>query len=309
MSSSRSVNDVDLRAGVHHADRVLGRVRLKNRESRITHKICDGIAIRPFRQRGIQVPIACTAQAAGDRETAGALPDKGIVEMLDSFSRDSVSNHILARLSASDFALLEPHLQATDLPVRKTLEVRDKKITSIYFMESGFASVVANGLHKPSIEVGIIGREGMTGVSVILGGDRPANETFIQAAGSGLCISAEELRRAIDQSVSLHRSLLRFANSFLAQTTQTALANGRSKIEERLSRWLLMADDRIDGDELPLTHEFLSIMLGVQRSGVTIALQALEREGLISTRRSKITIIDRKALEKNANGTYSPQSD
>ena len=90
------------------------------------------------------------------------------------------------------------------------------------------------------------------------------------------------------------------------QVTQTALSNGRSKIEERLARWLLMADDRLDDAELSLTHEFLSVMLGVQRSGVTLALQALERDGLILTRRSKITIIDRKRMEKNANGAYSP---
>jgi CRP-like cAMP-binding protein len=208
----------------------------------------------------------------------------------------------------SDFALLEPHLQAVDLPVRKKLELRNRKIATVYFMEHGFASVVANGVDKPGIEVGIIGREGMTGVSVVLGGERPRNETFIQAAGSGLCLTAQQLREAIDQSISLHRSLLRYADAFLVQTTQTALANGRSKIEERLSRWLLMADDRIDEDEMPLTHEFLSLMLGAQRSGVTLALQALERRGFISMRRSYVKIVDRKGLEQNANGTYDRQT-
>jgi CRP-like cAMP-binding protein len=90
------------------------------------------------------------------------------------------------------------------------------------------------------------------------------------------------------------------------QTTQTALANGRSKIEERLARWLLMAHDRVDGDELPLTHEFLSVMLGVQRSGVTIALQELERKGMIAHRRSFIRIVDREGLQEDCNGTYLP---
>jgi CRP-like cAMP-binding protein len=98
--------------------------------------------------------------------------------------------------------------------------------------------------------------------------------------------------------------MLRYAHAFLLQTTTTALANGRSKIEERAARWLLMADDRIDGDDLPLTHEFLGLMLGTHRPGVTIALQALEKAGLITTRRSHITIIDRKGLEKSSNGTY-----
>ena len=98
---------------------------------------------------------------------------------------------------------------------------------------------------------------------------------------------------------------VRFA--FQTQVTQTALANGRSKIEERLARWLLMADDRIDGDELPLTHEFLSLMLGVQRSGVTLAVQALEADRLIAARRGRISIRDRAKLEKKSNGTYTPQ--
>ena len=214
------------------------------------------------------------------------------------------SNRILSRLSRQEFALLEPHLEAVDLPVRKTLEARRKRIDQVYFIESGFASVVANGTSKPSIEVGIIGREGMTGLAIVMGHDRAQHDTYMQVAGHGLRISAAKLREADERSMILHRAMLRYAHAFLLQTTTTALANGRSKIEERAARWLLMADDRIDGDDLPLTHEFLSLMLGTHRPGVTIALQALEKAGLIATRRSHITIIDRKGLEKNSNGTY-----
>src|SRR5438477_3398813 len=219
------------------------------------------------------------------------------------------SNQILSRLSRQEFALLEPHLEPVDLPVRKTLEVRKKRIDQVYFIESGFASVVANGTSKPSIEVGIIGREGMSGLAILLGGDRAQHATYIQAAGKGLRMSAVRLREADERSITLHRAMLRYAQAFLAQTTTTALANGRSKIEERLARWLLMADDRIDGKELPLTHEFLGLMLGTHRPGVTIALQALEKAGLITTRRSHITIVDRKRLEKSSNGTYIRSDD
>ncbi len=123
--------------------------------------------------------------------------------------------------------------------------------------------------------------------------------------GAGWCLAAAKVRAAIDQSTSLHRSFLRYAHDFQMQTTETALANGRSKNGERLARWLLMADDRVDGDELPLTQEFLSLMLETPRPGVTVAVKALVRDGLITTRRSKITIIDRNALEKHANGIYS----
>jgi CRP-like cAMP-binding protein len=214
-------------------------------------------------------------------------------------------NLILSRLSGADLGLLQPHLEPVDLPLRKVLERRDKAIKAIYFPESGFASVVANGNERP-IEVGLIGREGMTGLAVVLGHDRNSNEVYMQAPGHGHRIRANDLRAAINKSVTLHRSFLRYAHAFLEQATRTAVANGRSKIEERLARWLLMADDRLDGPDLPLTHEFLAMMLGVRRPGVTTAVQELEREGVIARRRGRIVITDRGALKKLSNGTYAP---
>jgi DNA-binding transcriptional regulator YhcF (GntR family) len=144
----------------------------------------------------------------------------------------------------------------------------------------------------------------MTGLAVVLGSDRNSNEVYMQAAGRGQCIRANDLCKAIDKSVTLHRSLLLFAHGFLEQATRTAVANGRSKIEERLARWLLMADDRLDGPELPLTHEFLAMMLAVRRPGVTVAVQKLERDGMIARKRGRIVITNRKALENMSNGTY-----
>jgi CRP-like cAMP-binding protein len=216
----------------------------------------------------------------------------------------AISNRLLSRLSAADFALLSPHLKRVDLPVRKKLEIRDKPIDKVYFPESGFASVVANGSGQRSIEVGLIGREGMTGLAIVMGTDRSTNETFIQSAGEGLCISAAGLRRTMIPGSSLHRHFLLFAHAFSVQTTNTAIANGRGKIEERLARWLLMAHDRVERDDMALTHEFLSLMLGVRRSGVTIALQLLERKGLVQAHRGTVTILDRKSLEKISNGAY-----
>jgi CRP-like cAMP-binding protein len=215
-------------------------------------------------------------------------------------------NLVLSRLSNADFKLLEPHLEPADLPLRKVLERSGKPIKAVYFPDTGFASVVANGNTKRPIEVGIIGREGMTGLPVVLGGDRNDRETYMQAAGSGHCIRTSHVRQAIDKSTSLHRSLLRYVHAFLNQATTTAVANGRSKLEERLARWLLMAADRLDNGELPLTHEFLAMMLSVRRPGVTVAIQELERAGLISRRRGRIVIVDRKALAKMSNGTYVP---
>lgn len=213
-------------------------------------------------------------------------------------------NRILSRLSASDLALLEPNLTWVDLPVRKRLESHSKPIDYVYFPESGFASVVADGHAGRGIEVGLIGREGMTGLAVVMGTDRTLHETFMQSAGAGWRVSADNLRRAIDQSRALHQSFLLYGHAFLAQATYTAMANGRSKIEERLARWLLMAQDRVGGDRLNLTHEFLSLMLGVRRPGVTVAINLLEKAGLVQASRGAIAILDRAGLEHISNGAY-----
>jgi CRP-like cAMP-binding protein len=207
-------------------------------------------------------------------------------------------------MSRDDFRLLAPHLKAVDLPIRKQLELHNKKIDSVYFVESGLASVVANGQGDRSVEVGIIGREGMTGLSVLMGADRAPHDTFMQIAGNGQQIGADRLRYAMAESETLRRSLLLYGHTYVVQTARTALANARSKIEERLARWLLLAQDRSDGDDLRLTHEFLSMMLGVRRPGVTLAIQFLESRGVIRRVRGQISIVDREGLKKISNGAY-----
>jgi CRP-like cAMP-binding protein len=126
----------------------------------------------------------------------------------------------------------------------------------------------------------------------------------MQAAGAGWRLKVADLRRAMEQSPSLHQALLHFAHIFSVQTAHTALANGRANIEERLARWLLMAQDRLHTDQLPLTHEFLAIMLGVRRPGVTVALKLLENDGLVSGTRGVITVLNRDGLKQRANGAY-----
>jgi CRP-like cAMP-binding protein len=189
--------------------------------------------------------------------------------------RSGIKNKALIRLMPSDLALLKPDLVAHDLPVFTQLETAHRRIHAVYFLETGFASVVADSPRKRSIEVGIIGREGMTGLSVVLGHDRSHHQTYIQAAAAGHCISAARLR-----------------------------ANGRSKNEERLARWLLMAHDRLDGRVVPLSHDLLAVMLGVHRPAVSVALKALERRGLVRPGRVNITILNRKGLERYSKGAY-----
>jgi CRP-like cAMP-binding protein len=213
-------------------------------------------------------------------------------------------NKLLSSLSKSDFNLLEPHLEPVALSVRRVLEKPNSRITAAYFPESGFASVVAHQAKGKEVEVGLIGREGMTGMPIVLGNHRTPHATYIQAAGDGHCIRATDLRQAIRSSRSLQVTLLKFVQAFGVQTAHTAISNARSKLDQRLARWLLMAHDRLENDSLPLTDEFLSLMLAVRRAGVTEAVHALEVQGLISRTRGHIAVRNRKGLERVAAESY-----
>jgi CRP-like cAMP-binding protein len=188
--------------------------------------------------------------------------------------------------------------------VRIRLLEPNSPIEHVYFLEQGIASVVANTTQGRRIEAGIIGREGLTGIPALLGTDRTPHECFIQTAGEGVRIWADDLRRALAGSASLHQHLLQFVQAFMIQMGQTALSNGCHTLEQRLARWLLMCHDRVDGGDLSNTHEFLSLMLGVRRAGVTVALQVLEDRGLIATKRAQITVLDRAKLEAVAGDSY-----
>jgi CRP-like cAMP-binding protein len=211
---------------------------------------------------------------------------------------------LLASLSTNNLKLLEPHLVSVTLGVRKTLERPNRRIEAVYFPESGFASVIAIQSNGKQVEVGLIGREGMTGLPIVLGNHRSPHSTYIQAAGTGKCIAATELREATKTSLSLRDSLLKYVQAFSVQTTHTAIANAQARMDVRLARWILMAHDRIGDDTLPLTHEFLSLMLGVRRPGVTEALNVLRKQGLISYQRGQITVRDRRGLERIAGDAY-----
>jgi CRP-like cAMP-binding protein len=216
----------------------------------------------------------------------------------------SVRNRLLAMLSPVNFSLLQPQLERGPLPVGTRLVEPNTPIEYVYFLEEGIASVVATTPQGRRIEAGIIGREGLSGIPILLGLDRTPHECFIQTAGKGLRIKADDLRRAMAASASLQQHLLRFVQAFMVQMGQTALANGSDTLEQRLARWLLMCRDRVDGDELSTTHEFLSLMLGVRRAGVTVALQGFEDRGTISTKWKRVTILDRAKLEAVAGDSY-----
>jgi CRP-like cAMP-binding protein len=211
------------------------------------------------------------------------------------------SNLLLAALSALDRKALLRHLEFLALPVRMQLELPGKKIDHVYFVEQGIVSITA--AHSDA-EVGIIGREGMTGLSVMHLDDRSPYGAYMQVEGSGYRIGVDTLLDILRVRVSCHRVLLGFAKAFLVQTSETAVANARASMLQRLARWLLMAEDRLGTAGIPLTHEFLAMMVGTCRPGVTEACHELARRGLIHNARAKIAITDRPGLEGLADGFY-----
>ncbi len=220
-------------------------------------------------------------------------------------TRSTVRNLLLRALSAQDFALLQMYLEPVPLNRGDVLVEPNEPIEHTYFLEDGIGSVVGT-VDSHRVEIGIYGREGMSGIAVLLGTDRTPHENFIQVAGSALRMRSDDLRWAIHQSPSLHQRLLRYVQAFQVQIVHTALSNASYGVEGRLARWLLMCHDRLDGDDLPLTHEFVSIMLSVSRPSVTLAIQRVEGAKMIEARRGLLTILSRAKLEEIAGDSYGP---
>jgi len=192
---------------------------------------------------------------------------------------------LLAALSWADLNLLQRDLTPVPLKLRQELEKPNRRIDDVYFLDIGIACVVAIQSAAKRVEIGLIGCEGMTGTAVVLGGQSSPHSTYIQAPGDGQHISATALSKAMVTSKTLHGMLLKFVQVFMLQTAHTAIANAQAKLDERLARWILMAHDRVRGSTLPITHEFIALMLGVRPAGVTEALQSLSRQRLIKTSR------------------------
>ena len=211
-------------------------------------------------------------------------------------------NRLLQSLRDDEIVFLGPLLDRVQLPAGAMLEHVNSRVEYAYFMESGFASLVAGG--GKGVETALVGFEGMTAVSLVLGDDRSSHKTVIGGEGAAMRIAAVDLRRALLELPSLHHFLLRYALAYCTQLSQTAVANGRATIEERLARWLLMAQDRFQSCTFPVTHEFVARSLCVRRSGVTIALHKLEGDQLVKASRSRITILDRGGLETRSDSSY-----
>ena len=214
-----------------------------------------------------------------------------------SADRSKTGNRVLDALSPEALALLRPHLETFPLVLGQAIQEPGEKAEYVYFPTGGMISIVAAMADGAAVEIGMAGKEGMFGISIILGDDTPAQKAMVQLPGSALRMRSTQLRRAAQASPELHGLLLRYAQTVLTAATQSAACNRLHSLEQRCARWLLAARDRAEGDTFPITHEFLAMMLGVRRPGVTIAVQNFRDGGMITYNHGTMAVLDRVGLE------------
>lgn len=207
-------------------------------------------------------------------------------------------NHILNALPDDAFERLLPDLKKVELPHGENLYRPNAPITHVYFPDYAMASIVATTADGQSAEVGVVGREGAVGLDVLMGVDSVPHECMVQIPDGGWRITTAAIRKEFKLGGPAQKLLLLFTHKLVVQISQTALCNRLHSVEERLARWLLMCHDRVENDKIRLTQEFLSIMLGVSRTSVTLSAIALQNMGFITYSRGTITVLDRKGLEE-----------
>ncbi|HVF68006.1 MAG TPA: Crp/Fnr family transcriptional regulator [Pyrinomonadaceae bacterium] len=204
--------------------------------------------------------------------------------------QDEVANAILASLPAPEFDALAPWLERVSVATGKTLFEVESAPRRVYFVESGLLSLIATLEDGTSIEVAALGREGLAGLVMLLGADAAVHTAHAQIGGHALCMRLERAREAFRRLPAFQSRVLAYTRMLMAHVTQTAACNTLHTVEQRLARWLLMCSRRTESDTIPLTQEYLSHMLGVRRSGVTVAVGELERAGFITHSRGTVVV-------------------
>lgn len=223
---------------------------------------------------------------------------------MPSIAKAQSRNRLVRTMSEADYALLAPHLQLLATPKGHILFERDARTDLIWFPESGLGSIIARSPDGLKVENGLFGREGFAPVSIVMGTGQSPHMAMVQVPTMCQVLPVAAFTDAIAASTTLRDLLLRYVQTLLVQTSYTALSNAVHLVEVRLARWLLMAHDRLDGNEVPLTHDYLATMLAVRRPSVTAALHRLEGNRLVRSERGCIIIRDRAGLERFGHDSY-----
>jgi CRP-like cAMP-binding protein len=229
---------------------------------------------------------------------------------LPSYDRPPLSNNLLAALPADVYARLGPTLGTTPLKLKRFLYKPGEPIDEVYFPGGGFASMVTVLKDGSMVEVATIGREGMLGMSAALNRDPSPSATMVQAEiDTCYTMPAEEFRKEMDRRGAFYDLLTRYGQALVGFIMQSTACNAVHSVEQRLSRWLLMAHDRVGKDEFPLTQEFAAMMLGTSRPTVTVVAGTLQKAGLIKYHRGYVTVVDREDLEAASCECYRTATD
>ena len=215
-----------------------------------------------------------------------------------------LGNRLLDALPSKDREQLLAHCETFELVIAETLYRAGEPIPHVYFPTGGFISLVTPTDGSDNLEMGMVGSEGMLGITLILGVDVAPFHALVQGAGPALRIETAAFLRELKQSPALQRELQRYLYVSMSQLAQTAACNRFHVVEARLARWLLMTQDRAHSDTFHVTHIFMAFMLGVRRVGITKAANSLQRQNLIRYHRGNITVLDRAGLETASCGCY-----
>jgi len=215
-----------------------------------------------------------------------------------------VGNWLLDALSSDAFDRLVENLEPVPFKLGEVIYQSGAQMESVFFPTTSHVSLLYTMINGATAEMGLVGNEGVVGISLFMGGDTTPNRAVVQGAGNALKLQAKPMHAEFSRGSEFQHLLLRYTQALITQISQTAVCNRLHSVEQRLCRWLLMTRDRTQSDKLQMTHEFISNMLGVRREGVTNAAHGLQENGLISYVRGHIKILDRKGLEASACECY-----
>ena len=212
-------------------------------------------------------------------------------------SEDPRENKILAALPQAEWERWRPQLEAVDMPLGKVLYESGMKLAHLYFPTTSIVSLLYVMENGASAEIAIVGREGLVGISLFMGGDSTPSRAVVQSAGKGFRLKAGGMMNEFNRSGPVMHLLLRYTQALITQMAQTAVCNRHHTLDQQLCRWLLLSLDRLPSNELVMTQELIANMLGVRREGVTEAAGRLQKDGLIRYQRGRITVLNRDELE------------
>ena len=218
--------------------------------------------------------------------------------------QDPLQNHLLAALPAAEFERLSAHLELVPMPLGEVLYESGEKLKHVYFPTTSIVSLLYVLESGASAEIAVVGNEGILGISLFMGGETTPSRAVVQSAGFGYRLKADHIKKEFGRAGPVLHLLLRYTQALITQMAQTAVCNRHHSIEQQLCRWLLLSLDRLPNDTLTMTQDLIANMLGVRREGVTTAAGHLQRAGLISYSRGRITVLDRPGVEKAACECY-----